>query len=84
VARVKWIERRRQRAQLAIIGALHQEHELAGWPLMQRTGLSAGRLYVALSALEQDGKITSRWQDGPRPRRRLYRLVRFNNGGPIR
>jgi hypothetical protein len=81
---VKRLERRRTRAHLLVIGALFVDRDLSGWRLMQRTGLSSGRLYVALAQLEEAGQVTSAWQDGPYPRRRLYRLVRFKNGGIIR
>lgn len=72
---MRYLQRRRQQADLIIIGAL-TDGELPGHPLMQRTGLGPGRLYDALRRLEDAGRITSDWADGPRPRRRVYRLAR--------
>lgn len=57
-----------------VIGAL-TEGELPGYTLRKRTHLRAGRLYPALARLEGTGRIKSDWQDGPYPRRRLYRLA---------
>jgi hypothetical protein len=80
---VKLFERRRQQAQLIVIGALIGQGELTTTQLTQRTGLSLFRLHVALAGLEGAGRVTSRWQDGPYPRRRLYRYA-FAKGGIIR
>jgi DNA-binding transcriptional ArsR family regulator len=80
---VKLFERRRQQAQLIVIGALLGQGELTTTQLTQRTGLTIGRLHVALAALEGAGRVTSRWQNGPYPRRRLYRYA-FAKGGIIR
>lgn len=66
--------RRRIQAELMIIGAL-TEGELPGFTLHKRTGLDPGRMHVALARLEGTGRIISDWQDGPYPRRRLYRLA---------
>jgi DNA-binding PadR family transcriptional regulator len=68
-------ERRQRQARLLILGALSGHVELAGWDLIQTTGLNAGRLYVALAQLERTGRITSRWAEGAPPRRRLYEIV---------
>lgn len=38
--------------------------------------LSPGRAHVALARLEREGRVVSRWADGPYPRRRLYAIVR--------
>lgn len=80
---MKLFERRRQQAQLIVIGALFGQGELTTYQVMERTGLSPGRLIVALAALEGAGRVSSRWQDGPYPRRRLYRYA-FAKGGIIR
>lgn len=37
------------------------------------TGIASGRLYPALSWLEENGDIESRWDLGVSPRQRLYR-----------
>jgi DNA-binding PadR family transcriptional regulator len=75
----QWWRARRERrhwiAEALITTALREEPDSSGYPLMRRTGLSSGRLYVALARLEAAGRITARWADGPYPRRRLYRLA---------
>jgi DNA-binding transcriptional ArsR family regulator len=65
------------------IGALLGQGELTTTQLVQRTGMDYGRLHIALAALEAAGRISSRRQDGPYPRRRLYRYA-FAKGGIIR
>jgi hypothetical protein len=80
---VKLFEQRRQQAQLIVIGALLGQGELTTTQLTQRTGLSYGRLHLALFGLESVGRVSSRWRDEPYPRRRLYRYA-FANGGVTR
>lgn len=51
-----------------------------GLELIEATGLRSGSLYPALANLEDNGWVTSTWeQENPsdlgRPRRRLYRLT---------
>jgi DNA-binding PadR family transcriptional regulator len=67
--------RRRWVAETLILAALREQPGLSGWPLMERTGMSGGRVYATLARLERDGAVTSGWIDGPYPRRRLYRLA---------
>jgi hypothetical protein len=38
--------------------------------------LTPGRAHVALARLEREGRVVSRWADGPYPRRRLYAIPR--------
>lgn len=38
------------------------------------TGLWTGKLYPTLHELEEAGRLVSRWEEGPAPRRRLYKL----------
>lgn len=52
-----------------------------GFDVIDRTGLPSGTVYPALSRLERDGYVTSRWEadaaahaDG-RPARRYYRVT---------
>lgn len=71
---MRYLQRRRQQAELIVVGAL-TDGELSGYPLMKRTGLGPGRLYDALARLEDAGRITAAWAEGPRPRRRVYRLA---------
>lgn len=73
-------DRRRWAAEALVTAALHEAPDLSGWPIMERTGLTGARLYVALMRMEDDGRISSRWQDEPQPRRRLYRLQENNDG----
>jgi hypothetical protein len=73
-----WRARRKVRLarhEALIAGVLLYTPDLSGWPLMQRTGLNAAQLYTALQRMELDGRVESRWADGPFPRRRLYRLA---------
>src|SRR4051812_25541972 len=56
------------------------EAEWYGLELSAVAGLRSGTIYPALAALEQEGLLTSQWEDVDpsvvgRPRRRLYRLV---------
>lgn len=66
---------RRTREERLVIDVLRRTPDLSGWPLAQASGLGAGQIYVVLARLERDGRVVSRWQDGPYPRRRLYRLA---------
>lgn len=73
-------DRNRRQRQERVLGALalaerRGEPEMAGWPLMQATGLHGPALYAALAELETCGEVVSRWVEGPYPRRRLYRLA---------
>lgn len=72
-----WRDRRAERDardECLVAGALWHAAPLSGWPLMWMTKLHGGRLYAALIRMERDGRVTSWWQPGPRPRRRFYRL----------
>ncbi|HEY7819663.1 MAG TPA: PadR family transcriptional regulator [Vicinamibacteria bacterium] len=52
-----------------------------GFDLMDETGLPSGTVYPALSRLERDGLVTSRWENAriaqkeKRPPRRYYELT---------
>ena len=46
--------------------------ERSGKELTDLTGLGSGVVYAVLYALEENGTLTSRWEEGPYPRRRLY------------
>lgn len=80
---MKFFERRRRQAQLAILGALIGSGDLSTFQVVQATGLGPGRVHVALAALESAGRIRSRWADEPQPRRRLYRIA-YASGGVVR
>jgi len=63
-------------AQAAVIDALNAAgRELSGAEIQCSAKLGVGVLYPALMELELAGMATSRWQEGPAPRRRLYRLT---------
>lgn len=50
-----------------------------GLDLMRRTGMRAGRFYVALGRLEEAGMVESKWDDkepNAKYRRRMYRPAR--------
>lgn len=56
------------------------EAEWYGLELSTSAGLKTGTIYPALAALEQEGLLTSRWEEVDpgmvgRPRRRLYRFA---------
>jgi DNA-binding PadR family transcriptional regulator len=57
-----------------ILEALAQYTLRSGHHLAVMTRLGPARLYPALLRLENEGKITSEWDDMPPPRRRRYRL----------
>jgi DNA-binding IclR family transcriptional regulator len=80
---VKLFERRRHQAQLMVIGAILGQGEVTTTQVAERTGLNPARAWLALAALEEAGRVSSRWQDGPYPRRRLYRYA-FAKGGIVR
>ena len=54
-----------------------------GYDIMDRSGLPSGTVYPALRRLEQEGMISSKWEDASeaaqdgRPPRRLYELCDF-------
>lgn len=71
-----WSARRREAAKLRVAAALASGGELSGKGLSDATGMGSGRLYPTLMAMEETGEVHSRWQDGPAPRTRFYRLAR--------
>lgn len=80
---MKLFERRRHQAQLMVFAALLRQGEVTTTQVAECTQLSPNRAWFALQALEGAGRVTSRWQDGPYPRRRLYRLA-YAKGGIVR
>ncbi len=62
---------------LAILRALAEGHRY-GFDMMEATGLPGGTVYPALSKLENDGLVSSTWEDPAvardekRPPRRYY------------
>lgn len=49
--------------------------ELSSAEIAKQANLWSGTLYPLLSSMEKSGILESRWEEGPKPRRRLYRLV---------
>lgn len=61
-----------------LIGAHKEDIELYGWAIIKATGLRGPTVYRILDRLEDNGWLTSRWEEDAvegRPRRRLYRLT---------
>jgi DNA-binding PadR family transcriptional regulator len=46
----------------------------SGAQICDLTGINPGRLYPLLMELEIEGKLTSKWEEGTYPRRRLYQI----------
>jgi DNA-binding PadR family transcriptional regulator len=62
--------REEQKKALMLLLSLRAWYGLDLWRVMR---ISSGRLYSLLLELEREGYATSWWEDGPEPRRRLYR-----------
>jgi hypothetical protein len=73
----QWRKARLQRDESAVLKAISmlRPSQASGWPIGRLAGIHSGRTYVALARLEQSGRVTSQWADGPAPRRRLYRVA---------
>lgn len=56
-----------------VLAVLSEGKELTGAEICELLSIGAGALYTILSRMEITGILESRWEDGPRPRRRLYR-----------
>lgn len=62
---------------LALAALLEAPEGLYGYELIQTAGISPGTLYPMLARLEDQGLLTSRWQEasvGGRPPRHVYNL----------
>ena len=66
---------RRDVAQAAIVGVLADRHWWYGLDVLRAARLRSGRFYAAMDRLEANGVVESRWDPGPWPRRRMYRLT---------
>lgn len=68
--------RRRGEQLLRILALADQADDaLSGLELARLAGIRAGSLYPVLSVLEDRGLVEAAWEDGPRPRRRLYSIT---------
>jgi DNA-binding PadR family transcriptional regulator len=47
---------------------------MSGKALADFAELTSGQFYPAIFQMEAEGKVVSSWEDGPYPRRRIYRL----------
>lgn len=66
---------RRDVAQAAIVGVLADHHWWYGPDIKHSARLRWARFYRAIGQLETSGVVEARWDPGPHPRRRLYRLT---------
>lgn len=72
------MEIRKTRQRLVALEVLALLGESHGFEVATKAGLKLGTVYGVLMGFEQDGVVTSAWEeDAPpgRPRRRLYRLT---------
>lgn len=69
-----WLRRRRNRRDLAVVGALATGSVYA-LDMWDRMGGSSGGIYLALDRLERAGYVLADWAEQPAgSRRRIYRL----------
>jgi hypothetical protein len=71
----RWLDRRRADDEARIEFVLHASPDLPGLQIAHWTRIGIGRLHVVLARMETAGRVTSRWEPGPYPRRRLYQLA---------
>jgi len=58
-----------------IVALLKDGHECSGARIAAELETGSWDLYPALYNLERNGVLTSRWEDAPKPRRRLYKMT---------
>lgn len=58
-----------------VLEMLGRYPDLNAGPLARLCRLGDARVFAVLWRLERDGRVTSAWEDGPYPRRRLYRVA---------
>ena len=69
-----WLRRRRNRRDLAVVGAL-ATGSIYVYDMWHRIGGSSGGIYLSLDRLEKAGFVLSSWAEQPDgSRRRVYRL----------
>jgi hypothetical protein len=71
----RWLDRRRADDEARIEFVLRASPDLPGLQIAHWTRIGVERLYVVLARMETAGRVTSRWEPGPLPRRRLYQLA---------
>lgn len=72
-----WRAARRDRDELAVILAIGmlRPSRAGGYPISRLARLGPARTYAILAGLEASGRVVSEWSAGPKPRRRVYRVV---------
>ena len=76
----RWLQFRRTRRDMVVIGLLASGHQYAA-DMWQQVGGSVGWIYLSLARLERAGVVVSAWAeavDGA-PRRRYYRLANYRH-----
>lgn len=68
-------QRHHLRDQFVLLAEFEPGRRHYAYDLCRESGMRPGRVYPALTRLEQAGEITSGWDDGPYPRRRHYQLA---------
>lgn len=73
----KWSAERRLRDEQAVIKAIRmlRPSQASAYPISRLAHIGPGKVHAVLHGLERSGQVVSEWNDGPFPRRRLYRLV---------
>lgn len=72
----KWFAARDRAEEQAVIKAIGmlRPSQASGYPISRLANMGSGKVYVVLARLEASGRVRSEWVDGPRPRRRVYRV----------
>lgn len=64
---------RRMRRVLLVL--LTDASNITGLTIALTAGMGGGAVYICLAQLEDRGWVTGEFEDGPYPRRRMYRLT---------
>lgn len=67
--------RRRAARTEAVLAFIAAHPDSGGYEIHKESGVSVGWMYTVLDELVRDGRVTAHWDDGPQPRRRLYRAA---------
>jgi DNA-binding PadR family transcriptional regulator len=59
-----------------ILETLEHVREMSSYEICERAEIRSGEFYPAVWQLEGEGLVASRWEDMPKPRRRMYRAVK--------
>lgn len=69
-----WLKERKRIRREVLIRTMRKHGEDTGYALGRCAGIGV-KAYFVLAELESDGLVESWREDGPKPRRRLYRLT---------